>query len=202
MSFLKKLFSSKRTEVWKQFGSEIGAEFIEGGFWKGDKVIKKFKVWTIVLDYYVHSNEGQHEYTRIRAPFISKDKFRFTIYRKGFFSGIGKMLGMQDIEVGYPDFDRDFIIKSNDEIKIRSLFANQKIRELIQAQPKMHLQIKENKRGLFKKLPNEFTEIYFQEINIIKDINRLKLLFSIFEEVLDYLCYLGSASKEDPHINL
>jgi hypothetical protein len=44
------------------------------------------------------------------------------------------MLGMQDVEVGMPEFDRDFIIKGNDEGKLRQLFANPKIRELIAGQ--------------------------------------------------------------------
>ena len=41
---------------------------------------------------------------------MNKDGFRFKIYRKTVFSGLGKMLGMQDIEVGYADFDEAFIL--------------------------------------------------------------------------------------------
>jgi hypothetical protein len=35
---------------------------------------------------------------------------------------------MQDIEVGYPDFDRDFIIKETDKEKHRPLFDNPRVR--------------------------------------------------------------------------
>ena len=44
------------------------------------------------------------------------------------FSSIGKWLGMQDVTVGYPQFDEDFIIKGNDEPKLRRFFGNEKIR--------------------------------------------------------------------------
>ena len=55
----------------------------------------------------------------MRAPYVNPEGFRFTIYRKGFFSDLGKLLGMQDIEVGDPEFDEAFIIKGNDEDRVR-----------------------------------------------------------------------------------
>ena len=55
----------------------------------------------------------------MRAPYVNPEGFRFTIYRKGIFSELGKLLGMQDIEVGDPEFDEAFIIKGNDEFKVR-----------------------------------------------------------------------------------
>ena len=55
----------------------------------------------------------------MRAPYVNPEGFRFTIYRKGLFSDLGKLLGMQDIEVGDPEFDEAFIIKGNDESKVR-----------------------------------------------------------------------------------
>lgn len=33
---------------------------------------------------------------------------------------IAKRLGLRDIEVGDPDFDRDFVIQGNDEEKLRT----------------------------------------------------------------------------------
>ena len=33
-------------------------------------------------------------YTRMRAPYVNPSGFRFTVYRKGLFSEIGKWLGM------------------------------------------------------------------------------------------------------------
>ena len=51
----------------------------------------------------------------MRAPYVNPDGFRFTIYRQGVFSDIGKWLGMQDVTVGCPEFDEAFIIKGNNE---------------------------------------------------------------------------------------
>src|SRR5947199_210805 len=83
-----------------------------GGFWGGGKVQAHVGPWTVTLDTHVVSNgETSTTYTRMRAPYVNPDGFRFTIYRKGFFSDLGKLLGMQDIEVGDPEFDEAFILK-------------------------------------------------------------------------------------------
>ena len=122
-------FGPSKDEVWQQFSQEIGAEFVEGGFWKGNKVQAHVDPWTITLDTYTVNTQHSHvTYTRMRAPYVNPEGFRFTIYRKGFFSDLGKLLGMQDIEVGDPDFDEAFIIKGNDEFKVRDLLANPHIR--------------------------------------------------------------------------
>ena len=109
-------FGPSKDEAWRQLSQEIGAEFVEGGFWKGNKVQAQVGTWTITLDTYtVHTQHSHVTYTRMRAPYVNPEGFRFTIYRKGFFSDLGKLLGMQDIEVGDPEFDEAFIIKGNDE---------------------------------------------------------------------------------------
>ena len=50
--------------------------------------------------YTVSTGKTTIVFTRMRAPYVNPNSFRFTIYRKGFFSGIGKFFGMQDIEIG------------------------------------------------------------------------------------------------------
>ena len=98
-------FGPSKDEVWRQLSQEMGAEFVDGGFWKGSKVQVHVKPWTITLDTYSESSgESSVTYTRMRAPYINPEGFRFTIYRKSIFSALGKLLGMQDIEVGDPEF--------------------------------------------------------------------------------------------------
>jgi len=88
MGFLRELFGPSREEVWSQLCDQIGAQYVSGGFWKGDKVIARYGPWTITLDTYtVSSNDTSTTYTRMRAPYVNKDGFRFTICRHGFFSG-------------------------------------------------------------------------------------------------------------------
>jgi hypothetical protein len=138
----------------------------------------------------------------MRAPYVNPDGFRFTVYRKGFFTNIGKWFGMQDVTVGYEDFDRDFVIKGKDELKLQRLFANQKIRELISAQPNIYFSVKDDDGVWRKSFPEGVDELYFQVAGVIKDVERLKLLYELFAETLDELCRMGSAYKQIPPVKL
>jgi len=197
-------FGPSKDEVWRQLSQEIGAEFVEGGFWKGEhKVQVHAKPWTITLDTYtVHSQHSHVTYTRMRAPYVNPEGFRFTIYRKGFFSDLGKLLGMQDIEVDDPDFDAAFIIKGTDEFKVRDLFADPKIRQMIQAQPEFRLDVKDSEGWFGPRFPDDVDELHFQVVGVIKDLERLKALFDLFAAVLEALCRVGSAYKREPGITL
>src|SRR5271165_22032 len=124
-------FGPSKDEVWRQLSQEIGAEFVEGGFWAstGSKVQAHVGPWIVTLDVGKSDEDGKSPVTRLRAPYVNPEGFRFTIYRKGIFSDLGKLLGMQDIEVGAPDFDEAFIIKGNDESKVVRLFSDTRIRQ-------------------------------------------------------------------------
>jgi len=195
-------FGPSKDEVWRQLSQEIRAEFVEGRFFKGSRVQAHVGPWTVTLDMGTSDEDGESPATRLRAPYINPEGFRFTLHRKGFFSDLGKLLGMQDIEVGDPEFDEAFIIKGNDESKVRDLFANPKIRQMIQAQPKIRLRVKDSEGWFGPKFPENVDELHFQVVGVIKDIDRLKSLFDLFASMLDQLCKIGSAYKQDAGVEL
>ena len=197
------MFGPSKEEIWRQLCAAMGADYVQGGFWKGDKVQAEHGEWTITLDTYaVSTGKVVMHFTRLRAPYVNPDRFRFTIYRRGLFSEIAKWLGMQDIVVGHEDFDRDFIIKGTEETKLRALFDNPKLRELITAQPKIHLTVKDNDGYWGSDFPADTDELYFHVHGIIKDVERLKFLFELFAETLDQLCHIGSAYENKPKVKL
>jgi hypothetical protein len=113
MGVLRSIFGPSREEIWRALSDQIGARYVEGGFWKGDKVQATHGPWTVTLDTYtVSTGKVTIVYTRMRAPYVNPDGFRFTVYRRGMFSDIATRLGMQDVEVGHEAFDRDFVIKA------------------------------------------------------------------------------------------
>ncbi len=203
MGILREIFGPSKKEIWKSLSEQIGSQFVEGGFFSADKVVARVKDWTVTLDTYtVSTGKSSNTYTRMRAPYVNKDGFSFKIYRKGIFSGLGKALGGQDVEVGFPEFDEDFIIKGNDEQKLRTLFANSKIRQLIELQPDICLEIKDDEGWFAKSFPEGVDELYFCVVGVIKDIDLLKALFDLYAEVLNQLCLMGSAYESNPHVEL
>jgi hypothetical protein len=200
---LRGIFGPSQKDIWRQLSAETQASFVEGGFLKGDKVQATHGQWTVTLDKYVVSTgKATVVFTRMRAPYVNPDGFRFRVYRHGMFSGLGKMLGMQDVEVGQPDFDRDFIIKGTDEGKLRQLFANPKIRELIAGQKDIDFSVKDDEGWFGPTFPDGVDELDFRVLGVIKDIERLKHLYELFAATLDELCRIGSAYQSDPGVRL
>ena len=203
MGILRDLFGPSREEIWRQLCDEIGAQYVGGGFWEGGKVQAHHGQWTVTLDTFTQSTgKSSVTYTRMRAPYVNKDGFHFTIYRKGIFSGLGKLLGMQAVEVGYPELDKGFIIQGTDETELRALFANPRIRQLIEMQPNFYLTVKDDKGWFGTHFPEGVDELYFSVVGVIKDLDRLKSLYYLFAEVLNHLCHIGSAYENDPKLEL
>jgi hypothetical protein len=198
---MRMMFGPNRKEIWRQLSDEMAARYVPGGFLKGDKVQATHGEWTVTLDTYaVSTGKVVIVFTRMRAPYVNPGGFRFTIYRKGIFSDLGKKLGMQDIEVGAEPFDRDFIIKGNDEARVRELLSDQKIRELIARQPEILFSVKDDEGWFGPHFPDGVDELYFQVAGVVKDIERLKLLYELFSETLDQLCRMGAAYKQTPDV--
>ena len=198
-------FGPSRTQVWEVLAREIGARYEPGGLLFGtrDRVVADIPPWRVVLDCFSTGEMPVTWHTRMRAPYVNADGFRFTAYRKGLFTGLGKLLGMQDVVVGYPEFDEAFVIKGNDERKLRRLFANAKLRALIQLQPNIHFAVNDDD-GVFLPYPKRVDQLCFISKGEapITDLHRLKLLYELFAETLEELCRMDSAYDVHPGVSI
>lgn len=195
----RRLFGPSKKEIWKQFSEGVQGIFQENGFGKTDKVYAHHKEWEICLDNYVVSTGNTTvTYTRFRAAYVYRDDFTFRIFRRNLMHDIGKKFGLQDIEVGHKQFDRDFIIQGSDKRKLEMLFSHARIRELLSRQKHIELKIKQDE-GIFKKqYPEGVHELYFTALGVIKDLDRLYDIFDLFTELLDHLYEIGTADLDDP----
>ena len=188
------IFGISKREVWQQLCQETTANYMERGFWKGDRVEMPFQNWNIVLDNYaVSTGKTTVVYTRIRMLFVRKNDFTFRVYKKGIFSSIAKAFGANQIETGNPSIDETFVVKGNNEEKIRSLFANKRLTDLLLSQPQMDFQAKRhgNKSG-------DTAILIYQVAGVVKDVERLKNLFELFGETIITLDEMGVVSTNIP----
>ncbi len=65
--------------------------------------------------YTVRHGDSSTTYTRVTAMAETPFGLTLRIHQEGFFSNIGKKLGMQDVAVGHPEFDDLFVVKASDE---------------------------------------------------------------------------------------
>jgi len=87
----------------------------------------------VILDIYNNHAVGFEAaaFTCFNTFLHNKNNFRFGIHTQSFTDEVGKFFGMDDLILGFKDFDEKFIIKSNDEHKTLSLFADAHVRDTL-----------------------------------------------------------------------
>ncbi len=207
MGLLRNIFGPSKEEIWVQLEQEINATLIKKkNFFDDSKVVLEHKNWTIILDVF-HRSTGKSStpYTRMRCAYINKDDFRFSIYPAGLFTDLAKYFGMQDIEIEDKIFDDTFVLKSKNPDKIRALFKDKNIKNDFLALANLsQFQVKvQDDEGFWgQSFPDGVDELYLEVVGIIKDVEKLKIMFKLFAEIMDRLCEIGSAYETRPEINL
>ena len=196
MSLLSNIFSS-RDEAWAKIAREIGAYHTPGSFLSSGSLTLEYKNWEIKLDVF---KKDKHPFTRIRAPFLRKTNFLFQIHRENKLSPVSKFLGVQDLQIGDEFFDRQFIIKSNGEQKIKELLDDEELKNYLSYQPKVLLKIRHKKGFLFVKgHPDDVDELYFECHGVLKNEEIINGLFILFKAMLDRLVAVDLAYKGRPN---
>ena len=200
---LNKNFREHEEEVWKKLSEEIGGRFNhrEEGEGRFDTVKAKVGPWTVTLDLHADASYA-HEvmHTRLRAPYVNSDGFRFNIFKASLWDELSTVLGGQDVEVGDAAFDENFRIRASDEDKVKDLFEKDRLRELLMQEPDAHLYVRDSGVWWQEEFPDGVDEIVLEVKGEIADLGRLERLYSIFAAALHSLCRTGSAYETDPAI--
>ncbi len=203
MALLEGIFGPSKDLIWNQIAKDIGGDYIDGGFWKKDVLRYRHDHWELLLDTFTRNHgKTSSTYTRLRVPFLNKDRLQFKIFREGFFSGIGKFFGMQDLQIRDHRFNEKFIIQGNNKHKIEQLLNDAQLKMLFEMVPDIHIEIKEDE-GLFGKKYQEGVHVlYFERRGTLRDKETLLLLFRLFTTLLDRLVQIDSAYEDDPNLKL
>jgi len=194
--FLDK-YSSQNQEVWNKFCHEVNGDLELGKHTLYGRISYSQGPWELVLDTHFRAIPEPTEYTRVRAPFQNYDGFTCEIYNSSFSSEIGKLFGMQDVEIGYDYFDDEFIIKANDEARVWLLLKIYEVRRLIKRHSNIHLRVNSSKRFLSSVHPEGNDEIYLEIKEIITDANELRAINQLMLLLLNNLCKFDSVCTKN-----
>ena len=100
-------------ETYAALARRFRGNFFEGTWFKRPSVTFDHGSTWVRVD--IHSTGGKNpvHYTQVHIGW-PEPGFRMEVYPDGFFTRIGKFLGgMEDVEIGSPDFDRDYVITTN-----------------------------------------------------------------------------------------
>jgi hypothetical protein len=183
-----------RWAVWSAFAERSGGEAEHDRKGRVKAVRFEHAGYPIVVDTYtVSTGQVTVTYTRARASFRAQTPFRCKVWKEGFFSRIGKKLGVQDLTVGHPVLDRDFVIQSDSPGQARALLAGSRVGELLLRDPKLQYAVGKRKRS--KKDPDDApdAEATVQIAQVVKDGTRLDTMLALCRESLDALLRSGAA---------
>lgn len=87
--------------------------------------------------------ESGYATTRFSAPVQIQNDFAFTIHPEGFLADFAKLFGLQDEVIGYPEFDKKVIIKTNNKEKVTSIFKDAGTRQVFATLENYTLQLQQ-----------------------------------------------------------
>lgn len=120
-------YSARHREL-NHFASVWRGRISRGGAWDFPQVSLPLGEHRATLSY---SQHGEEIHTHLTVP-VYDLRLRLELQPQHFSQRIGKFLGMQDIEIGIPEFDAAFIIQGSNERAIRD-FLSAPVRAAIMA---------------------------------------------------------------------
>ncbi len=120
--------------IWHQ----VNADFLINPDPLGYHVVLQQESRRVLLDMDIDLGGGFESgsaFTTFSSYLFGRDAFRFAIHREGFLDEIGKFFGMQDVALGFGDFDKRFVVKTNDEAKTIELFSDAELRYTLTSLP-------------------------------------------------------------------
>ncbi|HJX62268.1 MAG TPA: hypothetical protein VJ578_06835 [Dehalococcoidia bacterium] len=208
--------TEEQEQAWQLFATDVGGELVtrreRGRRFLGRHlqlaVVAKAGTSPIALDLKMEAGSDVTPswlVTRMRAPYVARDTFSFSVKRirarlsdGAVLHGMARLAGRHKVEPGDLGFDSGFLITANDTDEIRALLADPRIRGLIQSQPCLDISAARPAWRLFKRSSQRLSVLRFEEEGVITDVQRLKSLFELFQETLNQLCQIGAASQEEP----
>ena len=196
MDILCCTYGPLKDENWSRIGKLAGDKYLDDRFWETVDLLKyQHEGWEMLLDTFtLRHGERDVVGTRVQVPFSNPQGLSFKIYRESILSSVGKLFKMQDIEIGDYAFDSKFIIKGNDEGKIKLLLDDAVLKNLMYQQPDILFEIQFEKVFKFKKV----CMLYFHCEGIIRAMSQLEALFQMFAVTLTRMEQLELTSRNVP----
>ncbi|CAM4084111.1 DUF3137 domain-containing protein [Flavobacterium antarcticum] len=185
--------------MWENFSKEVEGTFVKAFTWHSAKTEVDYKGVKIIFDNYrLWSGKFSKNMTRIVLPYYSTQNFTFDITQNNLADKLKKLFGSQDIKIGTADFDKKFVVKSNDGQKAITILQNSTIRSLIEKEKKLHILVS-IKKGIWEAdLPINHYELSFYDDGEIRDIERLKELLKLFKALADTFIDLKVIQFQNP----
>ncbi|MEO6670718.1 MAG: hypothetical protein ABIN36_14650 [Ferruginibacter sp.] len=81
------------------------------------------------------------QFTTLSSRINEHKNFRFALHDEDFIDKVGKFFGMEDVQTGFAEFDKNLVVKTNDVERIREAFADEQTRKVFENLPGFNMHI-------------------------------------------------------------
>lgn len=169
-----KQYSGKTTDdIWQQVSADLSGQDV---YEYNVILVQDGRQVELVIDIDPGGGfEGGYQFTSLKAPITSESDFRFALHHKGLIDTVGKFFGMEDVVIGYPEFDETLIVKTSDRERTHRIFSDVNVREIFQSLNSFTLHLTHHYQ-------EQFLELTIEEG--ITDAEVLRNLYDAFCKVL------------------
>ncbi len=116
--------SKKTNEAWASVASRLQLVFQPGQLFSRPKISGIHKGCSVLVTTFSRgSGKNQTTYTRFRVSYPHSLDLGLRLTKQGLLSGIGKIFGTQDIEVGDEGFDDAIVVKGRDPERVKEFLT-------------------------------------------------------------------------------
>ncbi len=150
--------------------------------------------WVLVYTM-VPKGMAKNDQTAIDVEYKANGNFKFAIHPQNWLDGFGKLLGMQDIVVGQPEFDKHFIVKSNDEKLVKQYFKDTVLAKQLLDEPTIQLwaNCDNEEHSTVRATTAGCTRLCLRVQGAVDDFERLKQFYRLKHRALHNLVQIGAA---------
>ncbi|MBC7914390.1 MAG: hypothetical protein H7Y07_09735 [Pyrinomonadaceae bacterium] len=181
MQETKIISGNSQEEIWKNIESDFSQN---SDLFEYDAIIDQHgRKINLTIDIDLGGGfEGGYAFTSFITELETLDSFQFALHHQDFMDEIGKFFGMEDVELGYPEFDKNVVVKTNDINRLQDILSDQHIREILQNIPEFNFHIIRH--------TSDYTlvEAAFLELRIedgITETRQLRDIYNVFVSVME-----------------
>jgi hypothetical protein len=169
-----------RRQAWRELARQAGLSFIPGDLLlKGPRVQGTYRGHDLTLETFSQSSgRGSATHTRISVATRNPVDLRLSLNDEGRFDKIGKVLGVQDIQLGDEAMDRRFIIKGMPESRVAALLAGPVLRQQLLETRSLNIEV-------------EGTQVVYELLWVELDSGYLLSLFGLLAGLADQIDQLN-----------
>ncbi|CAM6002440.1 unnamed protein product [Sphagnum balticum] len=189
--------------VWRDFAETKGGEVINDETKENNPILVMYIPVEgtdahVTITPYSLKGKTKSSGTSATLHYAPREHFVFAIRVEKGMDQIGKHLGLQDIQLGDHDFDHRFLIQGTDEGKVRNLFADMKLRDLIltNSVSELRLNVDSGELPAEHRVPAGRHAIVYNHEKPLDKFEQLESMFNILTSVVHRLGAMPALAGE------